>query len=65
MKGKDLIKIIQDNQLEDFEIKCNELKATDVNNLGDWRVYLKHYEINESVDIGHSDKTATFSIIEL
>jgi hypothetical protein len=28
MKGKDLIKIIQDNQLEELEIKGNELKAT-------------------------------------
>lgn len=66
MKGKDLIKIIQDNQLEEFEIKGNELKATEIlNEFGDWGVYLKHYIIDELVDIGHSDKTATFSIIEL
>lgn len=63
MKGKDLIKIIQDNNLEEFEIKGNELKATGV--LDSWGVYLKHYEIDELVDIGYSDKTVTFSIIEL
>lgn len=63
MKGKDLIKIIQDNQLEEFEIKGNELKAT--GNQDSWGVYLKHYMIDELVDIGYSDKTATFSIIEL
>jgi len=63
MKGKDLIKIIQDNGLEEFEIKGSELKATGV--LDSWGVYLKRYEIDELVDIGHSDKVAIFSIIEL
>ena len=44
-------------------MKGNELKSTGIEDT--WGVYLKRYEIDELVDIGHSDKTAIFSIIEL
>lgn len=62
MKGKDLIKIIQDNQLEEFEIKTNHKKPY---NGSFWGIEYLNYMIDELVDIEYSDKTATFSIIEL
>lgn len=62
MKGKDIIKIIQDNKLEEFELKVNELKATGIED--SWGVYLNIWFIDELVDIGYSDKTVTFGIIE-
>ena len=62
MKGKDIIKIIQDNKLEEFELKVNELKCAGT--IDDWGVYLNTWFIDELVDIGYSDKTVTFGIIE-
>lgn len=60
MTGKDIIKIIQENKLEDFEIKVNKLVTRDAG----WSFNLESSYIDELVDIGHSDKTVTFSIIE-
>ena len=62
MRGNDIIKIIQENGLEDFEIKLNQL--TSFGTIDDWGVCLKTYFIDELVDIGHSDKIFTFGIIE-
>lgn len=65
MKGKDIIKIIQDNQLEEFELKVNttEIEENFSNSDEVWNYNLKQYFIDELVDIGHSDKTVTFGIV--
>lgn len=60
MTGKEMIKIIQDNSLEDFEIKINKLVTRDAG----WSFGLESSYIDELADIGHSDKTVTFAIIE-
>ena len=60
MTGKEIIKIIQDNNLEDFKLEINKLVTRD----GGWSFGLEPSYIDELVDIRHSDKTVTFSVIE-
>jgi hypothetical protein len=60
MKCKEIIKIIQDNNLEDFELKVNKLVTRD----GGWSFGLESSYVDELVDTDHLDKTVTFSIIE-
>ena len=60
MKGRDIIKIIQDNQLEEFELKIIKEGLIE----GGWGFNVEKYFIDELVDIGYSDKTVTFGIIE-
>lgn len=52
MKGKDIIKLIKDNNLEDFEIQV-------IFNDG-YNPYpiVKSIELEDLADIGHSSKTA-------
>jgi len=57
MTGKEIIKIIQDNGLEDFELKVSHLAYTD----DKWGFELETLEIESLNDIGHSDRTATFN----
>ena len=65
MKGKDIIKIIQDNKLEEFELKVNttEIEENFSNSDEVWGFNLKQYFIDELVDIGYLDKTITFGIV--
>ena len=60
MTGKEMIKVLQDNGLEDFEIKITKLVTRD----GGWSFGLEQSYIDELTDIGHSDRTVSFSIIE-
>lgn len=60
MTGKEMIKIIQDNGLEDFELKINKLVTKD----GNWSFHLESFFIDSMVDIGHSDRTVTFDLID-
>jgi len=60
MTGKEMIKIIQDNGLEDFKIKINKLVSRD----GNWSFNLESYFLDSMVDIGHSDRTVTFDLID-
>lgn len=55
-----MIKIIQDNGLEDFKIKINKLVSRD----GNWSFNLESYFLDSMVDIGHSDRTVTFDLID-
>lgn len=65
MKGKDIIKIIQENHLEEFELKVNNVEIEENFSNSDevWNYNLKQYFIDELVDIGYSDKTVTFGIV--
>lgn len=60
MTGKEMIKIIQDNGLEDFKLKINRLVSHD----GGWGFVRESSYIDELVDIGHSEKIVTFDLIE-
>lgn len=60
MTGKEMIKIIQDNGLEDFKIKINKLVSRD----GNWSFNLESYFLDSMVDIGYSDETVTFDLID-
>ena len=60
MTGKEMIKVIQDNNLEDFELKISNMVTTE----NGWGIdYIVKF-IDTMVDIGHSDKTVTFGIKE-
>ena len=60
MTGKEMIKIIQDNNLEDFELKINKLNLIAY----DWGYDYDTFYIDSMVDIGYSDKTVTFDTKE-
>jgi hypothetical protein len=60
MTGKEIINIIQQNGLEDFEIKVNVTVSHD----GDWGTSYDIYELDKTFDIENSDKTVTFDTIE-
>jgi len=55
-----MIKIIKDNQLEDFELKISYLVTKD----SGWSYNLETFFIDTMVDIGHSDRTVTFDTKE-
>ena len=59
MKGKDIIKIIQENQLEEFELQFTTSTPHPV-----WGFSIKVDSIDELVDIGYSDKVVKFGTIE-
>lgn len=60
MTGQQLIDIIKNNQLEDFEIiiRRSEFKP------GDNWMTIQSYELKGLTDIGYSDKVALFGIKE-
>ncbi len=54
MKGKDIIKIIQEHNLEDFDL---EFVVTNVNEFG---ICVETYSIESLCDIGHSSNSVSF-----
>ena len=60
MTGKEIIKIIQDNNLQDFELKINNQVMTQ----NGWGIDYIVKHIDTMVDIGYSDKTVTFDTKE-
>lgn len=54
MKGKDIIRIIQSNHLESFDL---EFVLTEVNELG---IHVRTFNIEELCDIGHSSNVVSF-----
>ena len=60
MTGKEMIKVILDNNLEDFELKISNMITTQ----NGWGIdYIVKF-IDTTVDIGYSDKTVTFDTKE-
>ena len=55
-----MIKVIQDNNLEDFELKINNMVTTE----NGWAIDYIVKSIDTMVDIGYSDKTVTFDTKE-
>lgn len=56
MKGKDIIKLVQERGLEDFEIQVSALTS------GKIFPNVESFKIDDLADIENSDKTATLDI---
>lgn len=54
MKGKDMVRLIQEHHLEDFNL---EFVLSDVNELG---INVRTFNIEGLCDIGHSENVVSF-----
>lgn len=62
MNGQQLIDLIQDNQLEAFEVVVNLFEPAPGE---EWGISLRTFTIDpELTDIGYSDKKAILKIVE-
>lgn len=61
MTGQQLINLIEENDLKDFEVIINLFEPKP----GEWGIALRTFDINpELTDIGYSDKVAILNIVE-